>query len=216
MRFVPLCIGCVALAFGQSGTVPKPQAADYEVHLQAKHASVGAEFMIHSFSGEGATYIAPDYLVVEVALYPPKDHTVLVKAPEFSLRVNGKRPIQPAPATLLAADFQHPDWSTRPRLEGSAGSGPVGVILGRPRPSRVPGEQDPGTPRLPRVPDPDPPGGLAPQPRLTAEELVVKVALPEGTFAGPVSGFLYFPYKGKVASIKSAELLYDEAVVKLR
>jgi hypothetical protein len=48
------------------------------------------------------------------------------------------------------------------------------------------------------------------------EELLAETALPEGEHGGAVSGFLYFAYKGKAGTIKSLELLYSEAVVKLR
>jgi hypothetical protein len=217
VRAVALFLCGAGLALAQGGTEPKPKAEDYEAHAQWKDLAIGAEYMVHSFAGEGVTYIAKDYLVVEVALYPPKGESFKVDPHAFSLRVNGaKRPILPVPSSFVASMLSHQDWSTGPRLEGSAGSGPADVIFGRPRPTQVPGGQGTGTPLPPRAPAPDPPGGIERKPRVTAEELVVKVALPDGTRAGPVSGFLYFPYKGKVSSIKAVDLLYDEAVVKLR
>ncbi len=45
---------------------------------------------------------------------------------------------------------------------------------------------------------------------------MIRTALPEGSFKGPVSGFLYFPWKGKPKSIKKLDLLYDDAVLELR
>ena len=48
------------------------------------------------------------------------------------------------------------------------------------------------------------------------EELLVRTALSDGEFRGPVSGFLYFAYKGKPSGIKSLDLLYEDAVLKLR
>ena len=53
-------------------------------------------------------------------------------------------------------------------------------------------------------------------PRLRATEVAVKSALPEGETKNPVAGFLYFPYRGKVKGIKTLELVYDRAVLKLR
>ena len=38
---------------------------------------------------------------------------------------------------------------------------------------------------------------------------VHKVALPEGPARNPVSGFLFFPYRGKLSKLKSVELLVD-------
>jgi len=210
-------LSCASLAFAQAGgTEPKPKAEDYEAHVQTRTAAIGAEFMIHSISGQGQTYIAPDYLVVEVALYPPKGQAIHLDEGAFALRVNGRRPaLAPATPAMVAASLTHPDWQTGPRLEGGIGAGPADVIFGRPRPTQFPGGQQP-LPTPPRAPDADPPGGIQPEPRVKAEDLAVQAALPQGDWKGPVSGFLYFAYKGKAASIKSLELLYDDAVVKLR
>ena len=208
---------CASVAFAQGGTEPKPKAEDYEVHARGKTVAIGAEYTIHSFSGQGQTFIARDYLVVEVALYPPKGHIIAVNEGEFVLRINGnKKGIAPSPPSMLASSLQHPDWQTGPRLEGSVGAGPADVIFGRPRPSQVPGGEQPRLPTPPRVPDSDPPGGIQPERRARADEVVVQAALPEGNYGGPVSGFLYFPYKGKTTSVRSLELLYDDAVLKLR
>jgi hypothetical protein len=48
------------------------------------------------------------------------------------------------------------------------------------------------------------------------KELVVRTAVPEGTFAGTVSGYLYFGFTGKASKIKSVELLYRDATLKLK
>jgi hypothetical protein len=212
-----LCCASAAFAQLRGGTEPKPKPEEYEVHAQAGDVAIGAEYMVHSFAGEGATYIARDFLVVEVALYPPKGENVKVNSGAFALRVNGgKKMIAPVSPTAVAYALQHEDWQDHPRAEGSIGSGAGDIIFGRPAPTKVPGGQQPRTPRAPRAPDPDAPGGVEPQPRIRADELVVRTALPEGDFSGPVSGFLYFPYKGKTTSIKSLNLVYGDAALKLR
>ncbi len=173
--------------------------------------------MIHSFSGQGQTYIAKEFLVVEVALYPPKGRSVTVNEGAFALRINGKKQALVAAApTLVASSLQHPDWQqTRgPQVEAGGGLGNTGVILGRPAPSQIPGQPVPSS-RVPRMPAPDN-GGIEPERRVTATELVVQTALEEGLHHGPASGFLYFPYSGKISSIKSLELVYEDAVLKLR
>ena len=171
--------------------------------------------MIHSFSGQGETYIARDFLVVEVALFPPKGASVDARPGRFALRINGKRQaLAPATPQMVAATLQHPEWQTGPRLEGGGGLGNTGVILGRPVPSQVPGGQQPRRP-IPPSPVPDDPN-VNREPRVKAHELVVQAALPEGPYRGPVSGYLYFPYKGKTTSIKSLELLYEDVVLQLR
>jgi len=214
---LPLILCCASLALAQGGTDPKPKAEDYDVHGQSKYIALGAEFMIHSFSGQGQTYIAKDFLVVEVALYPPKGQSVDVNEGAFALRINGKKQVLvPVAPSMVASTLQHPEWQTGPRLEAGGGLGNTGVILGRPAPTQVPGGQPPPQSRVPRVPSPDNPSGIEPERRVTAPELLVQTALPEGPHRGPVSGFLYFPYRGKTASIKSLELLYEDVVLKLR
>ena len=115
------------------GTDPKPKAEDYDVHAVSNGVSIGAEFMIHSFSGKDETYITSDFLVVEVALYPPKDMSVnppkytnvQVKSGEFALRINGKKQmLAPAPPGLVVSTLQNAEWQSGPRLEGGGGRTP--------------------------------------------------------------------------------------------
>jgi hypothetical protein len=208
---------CASLALAQGGTEPKAKADDYDVHVQAKDIAVGAELMIHSFSGQGQTYITKDFLVVEVALYPPKGKIVDVNEGAFALRINGKKQtLVPAAPPMVASTLQHSEWQSGPRMEAGGGLGNTGVILGRPVPSQVPGGQQTPQGRIPRGTDPDNPSGVERERPVSAPELVVQTALPEGRYKGPVSGFLYFPYRGKTSSIKSLELLYEDAVLKLR
>ena len=210
-----LILLCAAALFGQGGTDPKPKPEDYEEHAQAGSAALGAEYMVHSFAGQGITYLAPDFLVVEVALYPAKGSELEVQAGAFSLRLNGKKLLSPAAVSSVASSLQHPEWRERPRLEAGAGTNGGGVLLGGPRTQPVPGRPPVNTP----VPGPDgnpAAGGVTRAPRVTAQELLLQTALPEGKHHAAVSGFIYFPYQGKAGSLKSVELLYDDAVVKLR
>ena len=81
------------------------------------------------------------------------------------------------------------------------------VILGAPRPSQGP------------YPTPSPmeiPYGVQRAPRVTAQDLLLETALPEGEHRHPVSGFDYFPCGVKLRGIKTLELVFPDAVVKLR
>jgi hypothetical protein len=206
-----------ALAFAQ-GTTAKPTPGEYPVHGNAGSIAVGAEFMVHSFSQGEQTFIAQDYLVVEVALFPPKGESVDVEPGKFSLRINGQKiALMPQAPAMVAASLNHREWQQRPGATADIGMGGVGVGLGHPRQT----SPFPGTPpesRLPRpphAPDADLPSGVEKE-QVKPEELVVQTALPEGVHRGAVSGFLYFAYKGKTSSIKSLELQYEGAVLKLR
>lgn len=211
-----LWICCAGLAFGQGGTEPKSKAEDYELHAAAGGVRLGAEFMVHSFSGQGQTYIVKDYLVVEVALYPEKGAQVHTDPAAFTLRVNGnKRTLTAMPATAVVAAIERPQWQSGPRMEGGAGIG--GVILGIPGAG---GQGGPGQgrplPAPPRAPDPNRPPGIDAPEQVSPNELLARTAFPSGEFKGPVSGFIYFPYRGKTSSIKSLDLLYGDAVLRLK
>ena len=112
----------------------------------------------------------------------------------------------------------------RPSVAASAGMGDAAVILGRPRQTeRFPGDRRPTHDRLPappKAPVQEDRSGIEKQPQLAPEEIVTRQALPEGEAAGFVRGMVYFPFKGKIASIQKLDLLYEgpsgAAVLKLR
>ena len=218
MRNSWLAFLAVAVAFGQAGTRPKGSPEEYPVHAQDGTTGIGAEFMVHSFSGGEEMYLAKDYLVVEVALFPAKGQAIEVNAAAFWLVVNGRKPGLGAQApSAVAASLARPEWHNGPHVEMAGGLGNAQVVLGRPPHSSIPGNRDPTAPGPdgPPAPKDDPNGGEA-RPRPTPAALVVETALPPGPRKGPVSGFLYFAFTGKTSSIKSLELIYNSTVLRLR
>jgi hypothetical protein len=219
MRYLmALCCGGLLLA---QGTEPKHRPEDYDVHAAASSASIGAEFMVHSFSRGEQAYLARDYLVVEVALFPPKDRTISVQDASFSLRINGRKQLlQAQPPSLVAAELQHPEWGQQGGVtpEVGIGMGAGGVVLGGPprNSNPFPGSNPPGTQAPQPVPVPrDNPAGIEKEP-VKADVLLLETALVEGEHHAPFSGFLYFRFQGKISSIKTLELLYDDVALKLR
>ena len=220
MRRIVLCLSA-ALGFAQmgfaQGTTPKPAPSDYDVHGQAGPLDIGAEYMVHSFSSGEQMFLAERYLVVEVALYPVmRNDPVRVDLTQFSLRLNHKTMIPAQPAAHAAASLrQSPFIYQQPgRMSGSAGAGPIDIGRGQPRP--VPGSpQDRRLPSPPPAPKADPAGGIERE-RVSAEDVLLRTALPEGPHTGKVSGFVYFPFTGKSSSIKSVDLVYDGATLKLK
>lgn len=190
-----------------AGTEPKIAASEYPVHSQTPDRALGAEFWIHTFSGQGQSYVTEDYLVVEVAVFPAKDKEVLVSTSQFNLRINGKDTRYAQAAGAVGASMKYPDWQSRPNLTAEAGP----VILGRPQTTeRFPGDRRPPMETGPRRPQVDTGAAAGPQQEvLSAPELAVAAALPEGRTAKPVSGFLYFAHRGKIKSIRTLELLYQ-------
>lgn len=179
------------------------------MHATLERLSIGAEYLVHSFSSGREMFIAKDYLVVEVALYPAKGDSLLASAGQFRLRVNGrKQELAPHAPGVVAHSLKYPDRESGAHTVAALGP----VVFGQPQPTeRFPGDPNGQTGRpLPRAPDDDP-SGLDKEPPVKPEELVVQAALPEDEHRGPISGFLYFPYRGRVGRIRSLELLFSGA-----
>jgi hypothetical protein len=202
------------------GTQTKTSAAEYPVRATSGNLAIGAEYMVHSFGSGEQMYLAENYLVVEVALFPPKGEGITAESAKFALRVNGKKVLlYPQTPQMVASNLNHRDWSAPRGPTADLGVGGVGVGLGYPQSrSPFPGAPDENRrlPNPPRAPDAGVPGGGEAKERVRPEEVLVRTALPEDAHRGPVSGFLYFPYAGKVSGLKSVELLFEDAVMKLR
>ncbi len=204
-------IVAAALLFGaavaQHGTEPRPRPSGYPVTGTAGDILFGAEYLVRSAGTGNEMFIIPEHIVVEIAVYPPKGRTTQVSAGHFTLQVSGKKTVlHPQPPGMAAAALKYPDWDSRPRLVGEAGYGDKTVVIGQPRRvERFPGDNRPQKTRVPMPQEPNPRDANTRAP----EEVVVEAALPEGPAAGPVSGYLYFYYKGKPKKIKTLDLLYD-------
>jgi hypothetical protein len=108
---------------------------------------------------------------------------------------------------MVAASLKYPDWSRRPQAVAQAGP----IVIGPPQPvERFPGDSRPARSRIPgqipRVPTKQDTGVEEEQVDVTEE--VLRAALPEGPARGPVSGYLFFPWRGNPAKIRSVELIY--------
>ena len=197
-----------------SGHEPREKPADYPVHAAIGNAGIGAEYLVHSFSGDRQTFYTPDYLVVEVAVYPAREAVFEIGNGTFVLRINGrKQTLYPDAPGFVAASLKYPDWERRMNVETQASVGNADVIVGRSQTvERFPGDPRPGQnrlPRAPKAPEADPRSGAERQEPVNAADIIAATALPEGIAASPVSGYLYFRYRGKTKSIKSLELVYQ-------
>jgi hypothetical protein len=178
------------------GAEPKAKAGDYETSETAGRVEVGAGYMVHSYSGNGKTFLAQDYLVVEAALFPKKGELVTASQGDFSLRIDGRTLLKTASAQQVTGD------------------GNTGVVLGGP--CRIPqGGPSPGR-RTPRAPDPDYRSNVPRGEDVKPTELLTQTAFPDGNFPGAVSGYLYFYFRGNAAKIHAVELLYNGATLKLK
>src|SRR5262249_8754330 len=146
---------------------------------------------------DGDYITIPDYVIVEVAVYPVKGRSVVVSHQDFTLRINGKKtPIFPQTPGMVAASVKYEDWERRPTVIGAAGAGGADVVLGRPRATeRFPGDPRPRQERLPnppRAPEPDDRSGVDKAVKRKPEEVIVACALHEGEIVTPIRGTLYY------------------------
>jgi hypothetical protein len=73
---------------------------------------------------------------------------------------------------------------------------------------RFPGDRRPTQDRLPAPPRTDTnPTGVQQEEQLPISEVIPRIALPEGAIRTPTSGYLFFPYRGKLKALKSVELV---------
>ena len=202
---VALLLAAPALA---QGTKPKKTAAEYPLHTKTADMEIGVEYMVRSF-GADQIMLADDFLVAEVAVYPLHRSGVQLDMRKFTLRINGKKQVlSPQPAGMVAASLKYPDWRQKPQMTLGGGMGDRGIIIGRPQgPPRFPGDAR-GESRLPAPPQ-APTDQQVQQEPVDINELIQKIVLPEGLIRLPVSGYLFFPYTGKLKSLKTVELLVE-------
>ena len=86
-----LAVALVSALWLLGETEPKNKAADYPAHGTAGNISVGADYLVHSIPAGNQTFLARDYLVVEVAVFPGKDAPVEIGGNTFALRISGKK-----------------------------------------------------------------------------------------------------------------------------
>jgi hypothetical protein len=206
-------LGLLAAALAAQNVEPRKSPQDYPAQAVLAEAGFGAEYLVRSVSGHGRTFFLPDYLVVEVGVFPARGREVELSLGHFRLHVGGKKKRQTLAAVgpqFVAASLKYPDWERRRNLEVGAGTGDGGVILGRPPVvERFPGDPS-GRRRLPQPPRaPESEQGVETAPAARADEVVVAGGLPEGATGRAVAGYLYFPYKGKTKDLRPVELEYQ-------
>lgn len=197
-----------------SGQGKKPE--EYSSHVELdKGITLAADYLVRSLPTPDGGLVADDYLVVEVALFGPSKTRIDVSAGQFELRINGhKTTLSPESPGSVAGSIKYPDWTQHPTVTGTVGGPDGGLIIG-PRP---PVARFPGDPTVRPSPNPVPvenPGGIEKAPPPSIDDQVASAALAEGDHLLPVHGLIFFEFRGKTKSIKSVELLYKGASLKL-
>ncbi len=201
---------------------PVRKLSDYPAHVKLGRVSLAVEKLGPAIPAPTGAYYADGYMVLEAAFFGDvPGQRAEIHHSDFRLRINGAKTLVPPDSPgSVAASIKYPDWEQRRRLEVGAGMGDASVLIGRPQPvGRFPGDR---RPTEDRVPNPVPPVENPTQKKADGapiEEIVNSAALVEGERILPVWGCLYFPYKGKLKSIRSLELVYSgpfgDAVVRI-
>jgi len=173
------------------GIPPRTAPTDYQAHGQAGPLSIGAEFTGHEVATPESVLHADDYVAVEVGIYGPPGAHATISTANFTLRVNGKKPLPAQPYGLVVGNLKDPELM--PTAEEQKSKTTVGSS----------GTQTDSSPPPPyRVPD-----------ALKHEyfQRLQKLSLPEGDRALPQAGLIYFTYHGKTDKIDSLKLTFADA-----
>ncbi|HEX4230129.1 MAG TPA: hypothetical protein VHZ07_15755 [Bryobacteraceae bacterium] len=193
------------------GTKTRNNPAKYGAHVKIGSVGLGADLWGHFIPLEGETLKADSYLVVEVALFASPNIKVDIDPGQFVLKVNGQRILPNSPG-LVTLGFVDSDMRERgPRLiaDGQIGSGDISV--GRdPTQPKFPGDSNPADippPRRTQTTD----NGLQKEP-IDPVKAVDEASLPEGAHATPISGYLFYPWRGKLKRVKHVEIEYTSTL----
>jgi hypothetical protein len=205
MRVVPLFALLPLLA---QDNAPRSKAADYAAHVSLTGMEIGAEYLLHSIPTENGFYIAKDYLVVDVGIFPSTLEKIKISSGQFQLRINHGQPelLADTPGSV-AGSVKYPDWEQQRKATVIGQAGPV--IVGAPQQTgRFPGDPTGQPIPIPAPERPDP-SGAEPRAPKSVDEMIAHAALPEFATERPAKGCLFFHYRGKTKSIHSLELIYD-------
>ncbi len=196
----------LSLALVSDDAPPRSKPSDYAAHVKISNLEIGAEYLMHSIPVEKGAYVAKEYLVIDVAVFPSTKDGVTVSNRQFTLRVDGNTKVLTAQAPgMVAAALKYPDWEPRPNLTAQAGP----VVYGAPPlVGRFPGDpRDRST--QPRGPGPQVQLGPEREQQDSIDMAIVKAALPEGPTGKTVKGCVFFRFEGNAKSIRTLELTYD-------
>lgn len=219
VAFAVFCTGTLVLA-SSVGTVPRSAVAQYSAHATSERVSIGAvKLNQQQVRKTFTTDLNRCCVVLEVGIFPKKDHPLDISLGDFSLRVvDAKDAVRPSSAKLVASSLQQkagsdrdvtvsptvgvgyetgtytdPSTGTRQHSSGVYTSTGVGVGIGS-------SGSQPGSTEADRK---------------TMELELSEKGLPEGTASAPVAGYLYFSTAKKKNALYQLEYTVDGRTVVL-
>jgi hypothetical protein len=173
------------------GLPPRAGPANYQAQGKAGTVTIGAEFMRHAVPTPQGEFSTEDYVVVETGLFGAPGERSKLSVEDFSLRINGKKPLPSLPYGVVLSNLKDPEWQPPEPPKPKAG----GISTG--------GEGG-------NANDPPPTPPKMPMPLVhVMQQKVQKAAMPEGDRVLPAAGLLFFTYRGRNEQIKSVELIYS-------
>lgn len=170
-------------------TAPRAAPSDYQASAKAGNVTIAADFPGHSVPTPQAVFTSEDYVVVEVGLFGSPDAKLALSVGDFALRINGRKvPVSAEPYAVVFPSLKDPEWEpVKPK-----GGGGSGISTG--------GGNDNTPPPTPKMPI---------ELKRVMQQRVQKASLREGERTLPEAGLLFFEHRGKVANMKSVELVYS-------
>jgi|SRR5579875_849454 hypothetical protein len=173
------------------GVPPRATPGDYQAHKELGKITIAADFAGHFVTTPDKMLTTDDWVVVEVALYGPEGTRLQLSPDQFSLRINGRKPIPSEPSVRVNSNLRDPDWQPpeqQAAKQSKTSIGGTGM------------NQDNGPP---------PPVHIPLELQRSMAERALKASLEEGERRLPQAGLLYFRYGGKAKSIHTVELIYN-------
>ena len=93
------------------GMPPRPSPAEYQAHGQAGAVTIGAEFTGRSVPTVQGPLATEDYVAIETGFFGPPGARATISSTDFSLRINGKKPLPSQPFGLVVESVKDPEWA---------------------------------------------------------------------------------------------------------
>lgn len=183
------------------GVPPRAAPSDYPAHAQVGPITIAADFTGHNIPTREGPLTTEDYVAIEIGFFGPPDARLVLSADDFTLRINGKKPLPEQSYEDTLKSLRDPDWIP---LDSSSSSGS--------KKTNVTGSGGGGSKDLNEPPPPPPP--MPPELRRAMAVRVRRDSMMIGDRPLPQAGLLFFPYSGRTEGIKSIQLIYSGAAGK--
>jgi hypothetical protein len=176
-------------------TAPRATPGDYQSHFQVGKFIIAVDFPGHTIPTPDQNFTSEDYIAFEIGIFGPPGSTLKLSGDDFSLKVNGKKPVPAQPCELVFHSLKDPDWEETVRVAKAESQSKTSIGGG----GGGGGGNDP-PPAPPKMP-------IGTERNM--EMRVRKAALPEGDRPLPEAGLIFFTWHSKTSGIKSMELIYS-------